>query len=147
MKVPASVRRLHEDQKETNDRLKAIIDERMRGVKHPRWHYESRVKELASFALKIESGRFGNPAALEDFFACAIVVANATEIAEAEKLIGENFAVKERRPPRPAYTHKASNAFPFDDLRLYVTLPDSLAEPPTDLKASVVTQIRPMKVT
>src|SRR5439155_22709942 len=43
----------------------------------------------------------------EDFFACTIVVANATEIAEAEKLIGENFAVKERRPPRPAHTHRA----------------------------------------
>jgi len=137
MKVPASVRRLYEDQKATNDRLKAIIDERMRGLKHPRWHYESRVKELASFALKIESGRFDNPAALEDFFACTIVVANATEIAEGEKLIGENFAVKERRPPRHSHTHKASNAFPFDDLRLYVTLPDSLAEPPTDLKAVV----------
>jgi ppGpp synthetase/RelA/SpoT-type nucleotidyltranferase len=133
MKVPASVRRLHEDQKAINDRLKLTIDGRIRGLKNPRWHYESRVKELSSFALKIESGRFRNPAALEDFFACTIVVANATEIVRAEQLVDETFSLKERRPPRPGHTHKAASAFPFDDLRLYVTLRDSPAEPPTDL--------------
>jgi len=137
MKVSASIRRLHEDQKEINARLKAAIDERMRNLKNPRWHYESRVKELQSFALKIESGRFNNPQALEDFFACTVVVANATEIEEAEKLIGENFAVKERRPLRPNQTHKASYAFPFDDLRLYVSIEDKPAMPPTDLTGVV----------
>ena len=133
MKVPASIRRLHEDQKAINDRLKAAIDERMRGLKNPRWHYESRVKELPSFALKIESGRFDNPRSLEDFFACTIVVANSTEIDEAEKLIDENFALQERRPQHPSHTHKASYAFPFDDLRLYVALADKPSVPPTDL--------------
>jgi ppGpp synthetase/RelA/SpoT-type nucleotidyltranferase len=133
MKVPASIRRLYEDQKEINERLKTIIDERIQGFKYARWHYESRVKELTSFALKIESGRFDNPGALEDFFACTLVVANTSEIDQAENLIGENFAVKERRPPRPNHTHKAANAFPFDDLRLYVALPDTQVTPRTDL--------------
>jgi ppGpp synthetase/RelA/SpoT-type nucleotidyltranferase len=133
MKVPASIRRLYQDQKEINDRLKTAVDERMRGLKNPRWHYESRVKELMSFALKIESGRFQNPQALEDFFACTIVVANATEIDEAEQLVLESFTLRDRRPPSPNLTRKASHAFPFDDLRLYVFQEDTPATPPTDL--------------
>lgn len=133
MKIPGSIRRLYEDQKAINDRLKATIDERMRGLINPRWHYESRVKELPSFVLKIESGRFNNPRALEDFFACTIVVANATEIDKAENLIRDNFALKVRRPAYPGQTHKASNAFPFDDLRLYVSLAEDPAVPPNDL--------------
>ncbi len=141
MKVPASIRRLHEDQKDMNDRLKTAIDERMHGLKNPRWHYESRVKELLSFALKIESGRFQNPRALEDFFACTIVVANASEIDEAEKLILENFSLKDRRPPFTNQTQKASYAFPFDDLRLYVFQADKPAMPPTDL-AGIVFEVQ-----
>lgn len=133
MKIPASIRRLHEDQQAINDRLRVTVDDRVRSLMNQRWHYESRVKELPSFALKIESGRFDNPRALEDFFACAIVVANANEISEAENLIDQNFALRERRPPHHDRTHKAPEAFPFDDLRLYVTLPDSPAVPPTDL--------------
>jgi len=133
MKVPASIRRLYDDQKAINDRLKKTVDERMLGIKNPRWHYESRVKELLSFALKIESGRFDHPSALEDFFACTIVVANSAEIAEAVRLVGETFGTKERRPKRDDRTHKASHTFPFDDLRLYVSIPDNPAVPPTDL--------------
>src|SRR6185436_6756111 len=113
--------------------LKEVVDSRMQGLRKPRWHYESRVKELASFALKIESGRFLNPHALEDFVACTMVVSNAAETDEAERLIRDNFFVNERRPRRQDQTHKASNSFPFDDLRLYVSIADSPAEPPTDL--------------
>ena len=116
-----------------NDRLKVLVDERMVGLKQSRWHYESRVKELLSFALKIESGRFQRPDALEDFFACTLVVANANQIAEAEKLVDENFTIKFRRPKQQNQTHKASDSFPFDDLRLYVTLRPNPALPPSDL--------------
>ena len=133
MKVPASVRRLFDDQKAKNDRLKEQIDKRIAGFKRPRWHYESRVKELPSFALKLESGRFKEPTALEDFFACTLVVANMTEVDEAEQVIREHFDFVERRPRSTDRTHKASDAFPFDDLRLYVTLPTNPALPPTDL--------------
>lgn len=133
MKVPASIRQLYEDQKVFSDRLKETIDRRIMGLKKPGWHYASRVKELASFALKIESGRFLNPQALEDFVACTIVVANVAEIDEAERLIGENFSVKERRPRNQHRTHKAPDSFPFDDLRLYAFIADTPVEPPTDL--------------
>ena len=133
MKVPASIRRLHDDQAATNDRLKKVVDERIIGLKNRRWHYESRVKALPSFALKVESGRFRNPAALEDFFACTIVVSSSAEIGEAEELIRGRFEVKERRPKQPHLTHKSPDAFPFDDLRLYCTLSNNPALPPSDL--------------
>lgn len=133
MKIPGSIRGLYDDQKVINDRLKEAVDTRFIALKATRWHYESRVKSLPSFALKIESGRFQNPRALEDFFACTLVVANASEVDQAESLVTANFAVKERRPPTVGRTHKRPDSFPFDDLRLYATLPSGPAVPPTDL--------------
>ena len=133
MKVPASVRRLFEDQKEKNDRLKAIVDRRVQGFKDARWHYESRVKQLPSYALKVESGRFTRPGALEDFFACTLVVSNIAELERAEQMIRANFVLKTRRPQNATLTHKSPEEFPFDDVRLYVCLPDNPALPPTDL--------------
>jgi ppGpp synthetase/RelA/SpoT-type nucleotidyltranferase len=141
MKIPGSVRRLHEDQKAVNDRLKILVDQQLAGLKQSRWHYESRVKELLSYALKIESGRFQEPHALEDFFACTLVVSNATEIAEAERIVAENFTVKSRRPKQRNQTHKSPDCFPFDDLRLYVTLRASPTLPPSDL-ADVIFEVQ-----
>lgn len=133
MKIPASIRRLYDDQKDINERLKQRVDERIRGLKDSRWHYESRVKELNSFALKIESGRYDTPGALEDFFACTLVVANAAQVDDAERLISTTFALKQRRPPHGTQTRKSPASFTFDDLRLYVALPDIPSLPPTDL--------------
>ncbi len=133
MKVPLSIRRLFENQHGPNTRLKAEVDRRFQAIKDPRWHYESRVKELDSFALKVESGRFTDPSRLEDFFACTLVVANALEIAAAEKLVGEIFSVHGRRPENPAHTHKRSDTFTFDNLRLYASLGVDPTLPPLDL--------------
>lgn len=133
MKVPASIRNLFEDQKAINVRLKQLVDSRILSIKHDRWHYESRVKELPSFALKLESGRFPNSRALEDFFACTLVVAKAADIAVAEQMIGEHFSVRRRRPHDLRKTHKSSDSFPFDDLRLYVSLREDPTLPPNDL--------------
>lgn len=137
MKIPASVRRLFEDQKGTNERLKVQVDARIQGLKDSRWHYEGRIKGLASFALKLESGRFAQPQALEDFFACTLVVPNAAEIERAQRIVLENFALVDKRPPHSGETHKSPDAFPFDDLRLYITLPHEAALPPTDLTGVV----------
>jgi len=133
VKVAASVRRLYDDQVEINQRLRDRVDDLMRSLKDPRWHYESRIKSLQSFALKIESGRFADPARLEDFFACTLVVANISEIEEAENLIRERFAVTRRRPGTAVFTHKATDEFPFDDLRLYVEIADVPTLPPSGL--------------
>jgi len=137
MKVTRSVRQLYENQKGPNDRLKSEVDRRLFSLKQPGWHYESRIKELTSFALKIETGRVENPSLLEDFFACTLVVTNVSVIEEAEQLIARHFKVKDRRPKDPTRTHKASDAFPFDDLRLYATLPEDSALPVSDLSELV----------
>ena len=132
MKVPLSIRRLYDEQHEGNARLKEFVDERLKRLKRDRWHYESRLKLPESFALKVESGRFPTPEALEDFFACTLVVANGKEIQEAERFIRNHFTVHERRPPHDRSTPKEPNAFPFDDLRLYVRLQDDPALPPRE---------------
>ena len=112
MKIPRSIRQVYDDQKAVNDRLRDIVDSRMAGIRKEHWHYQGRVKELQSFALKVESGRVPNPSALEDFFACTLVVANTSEITEAEKAITSTFSVRQRRPEDPERTHKAPDAFP-----------------------------------
>ena len=129
MKVSGSIRRIYDDQKVKNESLKELVDRQILSLKKPRWHYESRVKELVSFALKIETGRFKEPAALEDFFACTIVVANASELEQAEGLICSHFTLR-RRKPRKKRTHKAPETFAFDDLRLYVTIREDPTVPP-----------------
>ncbi len=112
-----------------------MVDEQILSLKKPRWHYESRVKQLVSFALKIETGRFKEPAALEDFFACTIVVANASELEQAEGLICRHFTLRERRPKKKR-TRNAPEKFLFDDLRLYVRVRDDPTVPPPPLNLS-----------
>ena len=133
MKVPASLRILYDNRKWTIQRLKETVDRRILQMKEPRWHYESRIKQLVSYALKVESGRVPDPGALEDHFACTIVVANATDIAVAEERINGMFSVEERRPRQEDVTHKSPDSFPFDDLRLYVSIGDDPAEVREDL--------------
>ena len=133
MKIPASIRRLFDDQVAANIQLKRRVDERLRSLKNPRWHYESRLKELESFALKVESGRVSTPTKMEDFFACTLVVRHTADITEAEGLASREFTLKERRPPDDSFTHKHVDSFPFDDLRLYVEWKDDASLPPTGL--------------
>lgn len=133
MKIPASFRAVYEQQSGLAVVLQRRVDELLKTKKNVNWHYVSRVKTLESFALKLESGRVADPAALEDFFACTIVVRNSTEIGEAEQLVCREFALKERRPKEDNATHKAPDAFPFDDLRLYVAWRDDPASPPTPI--------------
>ncbi len=137
MKIPASIRSIYEEQKFKNDRLKLKVDFQLNQLKDARWHYESRVKGEESFALKIESGRYPTPESLEDFFACTLVVANASEINRAEKLIKKHFKFKYRRPIDKSKTTKKSDAFPFDDLRLFVTTRNPKTLPPSDLDGLV----------
>jgi|ERR1039458_898655 ppGpp synthetase/RelA/SpoT-type nucleotidyltranferase len=133
MKISASIRTLYEDQQETCDRLKGLVDALLKSRLLERWHYESRVKTAESFTLKVESGRVHDLSSLEDFFAATIVVRNGLEVTEAENIVSELFAPHERRPPLDAETHKAPEQFPFDDLRRYVRWKDDLAQPPTGL--------------
>jgi ppGpp synthetase/RelA/SpoT-type nucleotidyltranferase len=130
MKILHSITTLYNAQYEINNKLKKKVDEIFRNNKSAKWHFESRIKSPESFALKIETGRFSKPKNLEDFFACLIVVENIDAIKEAISLVEKYFLIEFRKPPRSNYTHKQTDAFPFDDLRLYVKLNTDPGLPP-----------------
>lgn len=130
MKVPGSVRDAYAWCSERSEGLQARVDALVLGRKRPRWHYESRLKELVSFAQKVETGRVADPLALEDFFACTLVVENHRMVAEARRLVESIFDVREVRPPQPGRTSKQPSDFPFDDLRMYVRWRADPSEPP-----------------
>lgn len=131
MKVQASIRRIFEEQHELNNLLLAEVSNTFLQKKDRRWHFESRLKELPSFAVKLETGRVNDPARLEDFLACTLVVPNTNDIKHAYNIVVEHYDVQYRRPAIDGETVKAANAFPFDDLRLYLkkkkddTLPET----------------------
>ena len=119
MKVQASIRALYDQQKQLAEALRVQVDGTLEASKPRRWHFESRIKELKSFAIKIETGRFKKPEALEDFLACTVVVPNSALIDDAVNWIEERFDIRYRRPPHQFKTSKNADSFPFDDLRLY----------------------------
>lgn len=131
MKIPLSIRNLYYAQRETNTKLKDLADKKITALKEERWHYESRIKSIESFALKIETGRINDLLKFEDFFACTLVVENKGAIKKAETLILDKFNLHERRPLSEKWTSKKAYSFPFDDLRLYVKWKDDIMLPPT----------------
>ena len=121
MKIVKRLRDIYDECKP----LYTILSEEVREILKPKaeerdWFFLSRLKELESFALKVETGRVPDPAKLEDLFACTIVVPTMAETTEAEKIVLELFKPSKRRPENDNITHKASSSFAFDDLRLYV---------------------------
>jgi ppGpp synthetase/RelA/SpoT-type nucleotidyltranferase len=137
MKIPQSLRDIHSNEKNKYDRLKERVDNTLKNLINKRWHYESRVKQLESFALKVEAGYIDDPASVEDFFACTIVVENLESLAKAESLIKKQFIFYERRPPKKTITSKPSDTFRFDDTRLYVKWKDDPTVRPTGLKGTL----------
>lgn len=124
MKVPKSVRDVYLAQYGQYELLGKHVDKDMNALKERRWHYESRIKTLESFALKVETGRYEDPSEIEDFLGCTLVVENLGAMSRAEKIISKRFKVKERRPKSDKFTSKSSDSFRFDDTRLYVRWKD-----------------------
>lgn len=121
MKIVNQIRNIHDESKDRYARL----SQEVRDILKPRvedngWFFLSRVKTLESFALKIETGRVSDPAKLEDFFACTIVVPTMQQIRQAEDMVRPLYDFVSRRPEDDALTHKDSSNFVFDDLRLYM---------------------------
>lgn len=133
MKIPASIRLIYEDQLALNEILKREVDNKVKGIINERWHYESRVKQLISFAMKLETGRVSDPRALEDFFACTVVVQNASQINVAYEKVSEAFEIVYKRPESDSFTRKAASSFLFDDLRLYCRQKQNPALPPSKI--------------
>lgn len=126
MKIISSIRPIYAEQRDKNEKLKSFVDDLIYGFKSKSWHYISRIKEINSFASKLETGRVSNPRELEDFFACTIVVENSTNIRDARSIIKKYFSIKYERPKDATTTHKESSSFIFDDLRLYVQLKQNI---------------------
>ena len=123
MKIRAAIRAVFSEQEPVYLSLKKRVDELFQPTcRAQNWHYESRVKQEESFALKIETGITDDPATLEDFFACAIVVKNSTQIGDAVKIVQVECDIVRRRPTNPQRTRNQPATFEFDDLRLYVKL-------------------------
>ena len=134
MKIPGSIRDAYRSKKDLYVLLKEKVDNKIRSSLDSRWHFESRIKDEQSFALKVETGRCDNVFMVEDFFACTIVVENQNEIGRALDLIKKcGFDVKYRRPRTSSFTDKSPDSFPFDDLRVYVGWHDDITLKPTPL--------------
>ena len=125
MKIVTSIRDIFEDRKPLYEQLKQEVDGFFSANKKEKWHYESRIKTLNSFTLKAETGRFDKISELEDFFGACLVVENSSSVASAVKLIQGKFKIEHKRPKKQEYTHKEPDSFIFDDLRLYLVIPEN----------------------
>ncbi len=122
MKVSKTLREKFDAAQHLNQLLAAEVKDYIQGrVEALGWFYTSRVKELESFALKVETGRVDKPEEMEDFFGCTIIVPTAGKIEEAERLVCGQYKLIERRPQEDEITSKIASDFRFDDLRLYVS--------------------------
>ncbi len=133
MKIPTSVRNGYYGELDAYESLKQQVDNLLKNKKESGWHYLSRIKKLESYNLKIETGRYTSSTLLDDFFACTLIVENISSIERAEALVKSIFHISRKRPPTSRKTHKKSDSFPFDDLRLYAEWKDSVGQKPTGL--------------
>jgi ppGpp synthetase/RelA/SpoT-type nucleotidyltranferase len=121
MKIVKPIRDIYGSAASRYQRLEGEVKELLKPrVEQHDWFFSGRVKQLESFALKLETGRVSDPLNLEDFYACTIVVPTMGKIEVAENLVRELFDLSHRRPQDDGITHKPASSFVFDDLRLYV---------------------------
>lgn len=100
-------------------------------IKESKWHFESRIKTEDSYALKIESGR-DDTFLLDDFYAATFVVENSTRLKDVEVKLKAEFLIRGKKPNNDSFTTKRPDSFPFDDLRLYLSLKKDERYPPLD---------------
>ncbi|WP_145253527.1 hypothetical protein [Pseudomonas sp. DE0157] len=121
MKIVKIVRDLYSEVKPKYEKLSEETSATIRRITESNnWFYASRIKTIESFALKIETGRVDTPNAMEDFFACTLVVPTLSDIEKAEEIVLEHFDIAYRRPENDSQTNKLASSFAFDDLRMYV---------------------------
>lgn len=121
MKTAKAIRDAYNTAKNHYERLAEDVRAVLEGEVVSRgWFFIFRVKELESFALKIETGRVPDPLRMEDFFACTIVVPTLLHVSDAEAFLESMYDVDSRRPEDDDKTHKRASEFVFDDLRMYL---------------------------
>lgn len=120
MKIPLSIKDLYASKYTTYVALQESVDKWVESVKNIKWHYESRVKELESFALKFETGRFDSASIFDDMFGGMIVVSTHSEIVKVEEILREKFILVTKKPNNKSFATYSPEHFVFDDLRLYL---------------------------
>lgn len=120
MKIPLSIKDLYLSKYQTYISLQDSVGTWIESVKEKKWHYESRVKELESFALKFETGRFTFSSIFDDFFGGMIVVPSHAEIVKVEEMLREKFDLVTKKPSDKSFATYSPEHFVFDDLRLYL---------------------------
>lgn len=120
MKIAKGIRDAFDQERPNFQRLADEVIPKLQWITNEKgWFLRHRIKELESFALKLETGRVKDPRRLEDFFACTVIVPTFVAVAEAEKDLCAVYSLVERRPNLVSQTHKRASDFVFDDLRLY----------------------------
>lgn len=142
MKISSSISTLYNENVDLYKLLEKEVDKKMSSLIKKTWHYDGRVKEIESFAQKIETCRFDKNEILHDLFACRIVVDNITEIANIRAIIDKNFIIVKALPNSSSITHKKPEEFPFDDLRLYCKWTDNIKRPDEDIIKDLVFEIQ-----
>ena len=120
MKVSSQLSSLYNDLRAIANDLNDYIDIRLKeACSEKKWLYTRRVKELESFALKMEMGRYKSINLIDDMFACTLVVSNIAELNEAESYIKEHFSIIKRKPKNSNESIHMPENFNYDSLRLY----------------------------
>ena len=123
MKVANPIRNIYYELRGDYERLSDEVRTWLEvNVEKHGWFFIHRLKELESYALKVETGRVSDPANMEEFFACTVIVPLASEISKAESFLSGRYMLVERRPRDDQTTTKRAYSFVFDDLRLYLRL-------------------------
>jgi len=123
MKISSSIRDAYKDNYDLYCLLGHLVDEIIKTKKARGWHFESRLKEEQSFALKLETGRYAT-ILIDDFYAATIVVQDYSKIDAAIDIIKLNFCVLEEKPIPDVSGRQKPWDFQFADIRLICCLGD-----------------------
>ncbi|EPJ5853724.1 hypothetical protein WJA85_003224 [Klebsiella aerogenes] len=143
MKIPLSIKELYASKVQLFEALKEFVDTWVEGEKQSKWHYESRIKELESFALKFETGRFNSASIFDDFFGGMIVVPTHSEIAIVENILRDKFTLVSKKPSDKSFATYSPEHFVFDDLRLYLRFDkESFLSPKVEILDQLVFEVQ-----
>lgn len=143
MKIPLSIKDLYASKVQTFEALKEFVDTWVESEKKSKWHYESRIKELESFSLKFETGRFDSASIFDDFFGGMIVVPTHSEITKVEDILREKFTLVSKKPNDKSFATYSPEHFVFDDLRLYLKFDkDKFLSPKVEVLDKLVFEVQ-----
>lgn len=119
MKFNQAVRNLYKKYEENAKLQKSYYDSIFEKLCEKKdFFYESRIKKIESFALKIETGRNS----YEDFFGCRFVVIRKKDIFELKDILLNDYDLRVlySRPKNLDEVGQLPENFAFNDLRMYV---------------------------